>query len=299
MQIGGFLALIPKMYNLPLLLRKGEFHPPFLPSDCFFFWINCIFSSIILRLQVRSNGEGSRFSAGSVHGNRSIRQVRGMLFILHKLAEESNNIYIAKISVVLQQGRDMMKVTIPKPGKEKELETEDEENEGQNVETELKSSRAQSVEDDVAKSIEDGDEEKEAAASKETLDANGEENGAENNEDNRDELSVREEEEEEEEEEEGEEEKKEEKQKKAKSGAKSTTVIIARTHPGETNTSFIVQGWSDRGSTPLFIHSFAMFCYVFLCELRWPAWAVCSYSIGPPARGLSQKTFNKISRTSG
>ena len=35
----------------------------------------------------------------------------------------------------------------------------------------------------------------------------------------------------------------EEGERKAKSGAKSTTVIIARTHPGEPNTSFIVQGW--------------------------------------------------------
>ena len=29
--------------------------------------------------------------------------------------------------------------------------------------------------------------------------------------------------------------------------------------------------------------------YVFLCELRGPAWAVGSYSIGPPAKGLFQK----------
>ena len=46
MQVGGFLPLIPKIYTLPLLLRKGEFHPPFLPSVCrvyrklFFLWNN-------------------------------------------------------------------------------------------------------------------------------------------------------------------------------------------------------------------------------------------------------------------
>ena len=33
-QVGVFFALIPKIYTLPLLLRKGEFHPPFLPSVC-------------------------------------------------------------------------------------------------------------------------------------------------------------------------------------------------------------------------------------------------------------------------
>ena len=47
--------------------------------------------------------------------------------------------------------------------------------------------------------------------------------------------------------------------------------------------------------TPLFIHLFAMFCYVFLCELREPAWAVGSYSIDPPARGNIPKKFNKVS----
>ena len=43
--------------------------------------------------------------------------------------------------------------------------------------------------------------------------------------------------------------------------------------------------------TPLFIHSFAMFCYVFLCELPW---AVGSYSIGPPSRGIQQNIKNEL-----
>ena len=38
----------------------------------------------------------------------------------------------------------------------------------------------------------------------------------------------------------------------------------------------------------VFIHSFAMFCYVFLCELRGPAWAVGSHSSSPPAGGIPQ-----------
>ena len=40
--------------------------------------------------------------------------------------------------------------------------------------------------------------------------------------------------------------------------------------------------------TALFIHSFAMFRNVCLCELRGPAWAVCSQSSGPPAGGIPQ-----------
>ena len=31
---------------------------------------------------------------------------------------------------------------------------------------------------------------------------------------------------------------------------------------------------------PLVCHTY---CYIFLCKLRGPAWAVCSYRIGPPA----------------
>ena len=37
----------------------------------------------------------------------------------------------------------------------------------------------------------------------------------------------------------------------------------------------------------VFIHSFTMFRYVFLCELRGTALAVGSYSSGPPAEGNS------------
>ena len=43
----------------------------------------------------------------------------------------------------------------------------------------------------------------------------------------------------------------------------------------------IGRSWSqERCINLLFIHSFAMFCYVFLCDLRGSAWAACSYSIG-------------------
>ena len=48
--------------------------------------------------------------------------------------------------------------------------------------------------------------------------------------------------------------------------------------------------------TTLFIRSFTMFCYVSACGLRGPAWSVRGYSIGPPARGIFPKTFNKLSQ---
>ena len=132
----------------------------------------------------------------------------------------------------------MIKITIPKPGKENEVEAED----GEKVETELREDGVD-VKDDLAKSIDVGEdkeketEDEEEAAPKETLDAKNDENGPETNEGNGDEVSVGEGEEED-----SEEEKEEYGEQKAKSGAKSTTVIIARTHPGESNTSFIVQG---------------------------------------------------------
>ena len=47
------------------------------------------------------------------------------------------------------------------------------------------------------------------------------------------------------------------------------------------------------------VPSLVIFCYLFLSELRGPAWAVGSYSIGPPARGIFQNTFNKISGVIG
>ena len=134
----------------------------------------------------------------------------------------------------------MIKITIPKPGKENEVEAED----GEKVETEL-SEDGVDVKDDLAKSIDGWEdkekvtEEEEEAAPKETLDAKNDENGPETNEGNGDEVSVGEVEEGD-----GEEENKVW-EEKAKSGAKSTTVIIARTHPGESNTSFIVQGQSE------------------------------------------------------
>ena len=36
-----------------------------------------------------------------------------------------------------------------------------------------------------------------------------------------------------------------------------------------------------------------MFCYVFLCKLRGPAWAVGSYSIGPPPNEIPPKHSTK------
>ena len=39
--------------------------------------------------------------------------------------------------------------------------------------------------------------------------------------------------------------------------------------------------------------SFMIFCYVFLCELRGPVWAVGSYSIGPPAGEFPKKHSTK------
>ena len=58
--------------------------------------------------------------------------------------------------------------------------------------------------------------------------------------------------------------------------------------------------WRDRGvlmfwSTSLCVPSFAIFCYVFLCRLRGPAWGVGGYRIGQPAGRISQNTYNKIS----
>ena len=45
-----------------------------------------------------------------------------------------------------------------------------------------------------------------------------------------------------------------------------------------------LQSYSLSPLVPLF----TIFCYVFLRELRGPAWAVGSYSSGPPARGIPQ-----------
>ena len=45
--------------------------------------------------------------------------------------------------------------------------------------------------------------------------------------------------------------------------------------------------------------SVARFCYVFLCELRGPAWAVGSYSISQSARGTSQNIIFKTLRQLG
>ena len=39
-------------------------------------------------------------------------------------------------------------------------------------------------------------------------------------------------------------------------------------------------------NTKKFILLFARFCYVFLCELRGPAWALGSYTRNPPAEGI-------------
>ena len=132
----------------------------------------------------------------------------------------------------------MIKLTIPKPGTKKEVEEEDAENEEENVDTELKVNGGE--EGDVANSKDVGEEER---APDETDDANAvDTNGTSTNEGNGDEGGL----EEEEEEDGGEEQKEQDGVGKLKPGAKSTTVIIARTHPGESNTSFIVQGQWER-----------------------------------------------------
>ena len=111
-----------------------------------------------------------------------------------------------------------MKVTIPKPRTE-EGPGEDEEN----VETEVNGVEHGEEEDvNIAAKVKESDAEK--------SEPKNDENGA--GDDDGDKAKVVEEEQEQ-----------ERGEKKAKCGAKSTTVIIARTHPGEPNTSFIVQGW--------------------------------------------------------
>ena len=47
-------------------------------------------------------------------------------------------------------------------------------------------------------------------------------------------------------------------------------------------------------STPLFIQSVAMFCYGCCKGLRGPAWAVGSYSSGPPAGGIPESSSLKL-----
>ena len=44
--------------------------------------------------------------------------------------------------------------------------------------------------------------------------------------------------------------------------------------------------WSGMMCTELFVPSVAMFCYVFLDELRWLAWAVGSCSVSQSAGGI-------------
>ena len=48
--------------------------------------------------------------------------------------------------------------------------------------------------------------------------------------------------------------------------------------------------------TAIFIHSFVMFCYVFLCHLWGPAWAVGSYNSRPPALVIPQILIFKTLR---
>ena len=52
------------------------------------------------------------------------------------------------------------------------------------------------------------------------------------------------------------------------------------------------------GFHPL-LRLFAMFRYVFLCELQGPAWAVVSYSSRPQAGGIPQILIFKILRMTG
>ena len=131
-----------------------------------------------------------------------------------------------------------MKITIPKPMIEQEVHEEDkEDNCGQNGDTELGKENgdvAAEAEEDLSKPIDAGGGIGGEEAPNESIHANGNQNGVEHNEgdgDGKEEAG----------DEEGEEEEVN-REKNAKPGAKSTTVIIARTHPGESNTSFIVQG---------------------------------------------------------
>ena len=76
----------------------------------------------------------------------------------------------------------------------------------------------------------------------------------------------------------------------------ATAACYCPSMPGELP-KFIATEYRNQGDgspcTPLFIHSPAMFCYVFLCELWGPARAVGSYSVGPLARRRSQKQSTK------
>ena len=51
--------------------------------------------------------------------------------------------------------------------------------------------------------------------------------------------------------------------------------------------------------TVAFIQSDTMFCLVARLKLREPAWAVDSYSSGPPAGGNSQNLISKTLRMTG
>ena len=128
-----------------------------------------------------------------------------------------------------------MKITIPKPGIEQEVhEEEKEENCGQNGDTELGKENVDVAEaEDLPKPAGAGVVNGGKEAPNESLHANGDQNGVDHNEGDGDGKEERCDEEEEE---------GENREENAKPGAKSTTVIIARTHPGESNTSFIVQG---------------------------------------------------------
>ena len=134
-----------------------------------------------------------------------------------------------------------MKITIPKPGIEQEVHEEDkEENGGQNGDTEPGKENVDVAEaEDLPKPAGAGGGIGGEEAPKESRHVNGDQNGVEHNEGDGDgkEEGVDEEDEEEE----------EYREENAKPGAKSTTVIIARTHPGESNTSFIVQGGAVTG----------------------------------------------------
>ena len=89
------------------------------------------------------------------------------------------------LSSDLQQNRDVMKITIPKPGIEQEVHEEDkEENGGQNGDTELGKENGDTAErgEDLSKPMDAGGGISGEEAKKECLHANGDRNGAEHNE---------------------------------------------------------------------------------------------------------------------
>ena len=76
--------------------------------------------------------------------------------------------------------------------------------------------------------------------------------------------------------------------------------VIRRRIPDPSRSSInCIESWStshDKYHRTVFVNPCPMLCYVFLCKLRGPPWSVGSYSIGPLARGISQKNPQNITK---